>query len=148
MVSKSTSLLALSIAGWAGALLLSGSAAQGSGVQKTSNDGVYTKEQADGAKAQFDKTCAECHPFTVAGKKKAKDIPLGDEPFFQNWEGRALNEIVTTIVLTMPNDGSAAVSDEEAVNLVAYILQQNGFPTGSEPLTKATASAVVARPKK
>jgi hypothetical protein len=40
------------------------------------------------------------------------------------------------------------VSDEEAVNLVAYILQQNGFPTGSEPLTKATASAVVARPKK
>jgi mono/diheme cytochrome c family protein len=141
-------LLVLSIAAWATALLLSGAVAQGSGVQKTSNDGIYTKEQADGARVQFDKVCAECHPFTVAGKKKTKDVPLGDEPFFQNWEGRALSEIISTIVLTMPNDGSAVVTDEEAVNLVAYILQQNGFPAGSAPLTKDTASAVVAKPKK
>jgi mono/diheme cytochrome c family protein len=148
MVSKSAAVLMVSVAGWAAALLLSGTVAQGSAVQKTSNDGIYTKEQADGAKAQFDKVCAECHPFTVAGKKKSKDVPLGDEPFFQNWEGRALSEIISTIALTMPNDGSATVTEEEAVNLVAYILQQNSFPAGSAPLTKDTASAVVARPKK
>jgi len=148
MVSKSTSILASAIVVWAVAVAVSGDIAQGSVVQKTTNDGIYTKPQADGAKAQFDKVCAECHPFTVAARKKIKDIPLGDEPFFDNWEGRALSEIVTTIVLTMPNDGSAVVSDEEAVDLVAYILQQNGFPAGSTPLAKDTASAVVARPKK
>ena len=148
MVSKSTSVLAASTIVWVVALAVSVDVARGSGVQKTSNDGVYTKAQADGAKAQFDKICAECHPFTVAEKKKIKDIPLGDEPFFENWEGRALSEIVTTVVLTMPNDGSAVVSDEEALDLVAYILQKNGFPAGSSPLTTTTASAVVARPKK
>jgi len=148
MVSRSTSILAALIVVWAAALALSADIAQGSAVQKTSNDGVYTTAQADGAKAQFEKICAECHPFTVAAKKKVKDVPLGDEPFFENWEGRALSELVTTIVLTMPNDGSAVVSDEEAVDLVAYILQKNGFPAGSTPLTKATASAVVARPKR
>jgi mono/diheme cytochrome c family protein len=115
--------------------------------QKTTNDGVYTKAQADGAKAQFDKICAECHPFTVAAKKKPKDVPLGDEPFFENWEGRSLDAIITTIVLTMPNDGSGVVTDAEAVDLVAYILQQNGFPAGETALTKDSA-AVVARPKK
>lgn len=116
--------------------------------QKTTNDGVYTKAQADGAQAQFDKVCASCHAFTVAEKKKPEDLPLGDEPFFKNWEGKALDEIVSVIVLTMPNDGSAVVNEDEALNLVAYVLQRNGFPAGSAPLTKAAASALLARPKK
>lgn len=115
--------------------------------QKTSNDGVYSKAQADGAKAQFDKLCAECHAFTVATKRKAEDLPLGDEPFFRSWEGKPLAELVSLIVFTMPNDGRAAVEEAEALNLVAYMLQQNGFPAGSSPLTKATASATFTRPK-
>ncbi len=56
--------------------------------------------------------------------------------------------MITTIALTMPNDGSATVTDEEAADLVAYILQQNGFKPGKQPLTKATATAVVERPTK
>lgn len=118
------------------------------GPQVTSNDGVYTRAQADGAKAQFDKLCASCHAFTVAAKKKPEDLPLGDEPFFKNWEGKALSELVSVIVLTMPNDGSAVVDEPEALNLVAYVLQQNGFPAGAAPLTKASAAATLARPKK
>jgi mono/diheme cytochrome c family protein len=116
--------------------------------QATSNDGVYTKAQADEAKARFDKICAECHAFTVAAKKKPEDLPLGDEPFFKNWEGKALSELVSVIVLTMPNDGSAVVDEPEALNLMAYVLQQNGFPAGKTPLTKESAAATLARPKK
>ena len=118
------------------------------GPQKTSLDGVYTKAQADGAKAQFDKICAECHAFTVAAKKKAEDLPLGDEPFFKKWEGKTIDELVSVIVLTMPNDGSAVVSEAEALNLTAYILQQNGMPAGTAALTKELAAALLARPKK
>ena len=114
----------------------------------TTNDGVYTKTQADAAKAQFDKICADCHPFTVAGKKKVKDVPLGEDPFYTNWTGRPVAEMITTIALTMPNDGSAVVSETEAADLVAYILQQNGFKPGTVPLSKATAAATVERPKK
>jgi mono/diheme cytochrome c family protein len=109
---------------------------------------VYTKAQADGAKAQFEKLCASCHAFTVAAKAKPKDLPLGDEPFFESWSGRPLSEMISIIALTMPNDGSAVVTDQEAVDLVAYILQQNGFPAGSTPLSKETAAAVIERPKK
>ncbi len=123
-------------------------AAPGRPDDTTTNDGVYTKAQAAGAKKQFDKICADCHAFTVAAKKKPKDLPLGDEPFFENWSGRPLGELVTLIALTMPNDGSATVTEAEAVNLVAYVLQQNDFPAGSKPLTKESASAIIARPKK
>lgn len=115
--------------------------------QKTTNDGIYTKAQADAAKPQFDKICAECHAFTVATKKQEKDLPLGDEPFLKKWEGRTLDELLTLIVTTMPNDGSAVVSDEEALNLLAYVLQRNGFAPGKAPLDKAAAAAVIARPK-
>ena len=84
----------------------------------------------------------------AAAKKKPKDLPLGDEPFLETWSGRTLSEMVTLIALTMPNDGSAVVSDAEALDLVAYIIQQNGYPAGSKPLTKETAAAVIERPRK
>ena len=116
--------------------------------QKTTNDGIYSKEQADAAKPKFDKLCSECHAFTVAEKKQEKDLPLGDEPFLKKWEGRSLDELLTLIVTTMPNDGSAVVTDEEALNLLAYVLQRNGFAPGKAPLDKAGAAAVLARPKK
>lgn len=135
----------------AGALVLSTSVVVRASIpepQKTTNDAVYSKAQADGAKAQFDKICAECHAFTVAEKKQAADLPLGDEPFLKKWEGKALDELISIIVLTMPNDGSAIVSEAEALNLMAYVLQQNGFPAGAAPLTKETAATVLARPKK
>jgi mono/diheme cytochrome c family protein len=115
--------------------------------QATTNDGIYTKEQADAAKAQYDKICAECHAFTVAALKAKDDLPLGDEPFLKKWEGKTIDELVTVIVLTMPNDGSAVVSEDEALNLMAYILQQNGAPAGKAPLTKTAAAATLARPK-
>jgi cytochrome c5 len=114
--------------------------------QKSTNDGIYTKEQADGARPLFVKVCQSCHPFTVAAKKNPKDFPLGEAPFFDEWEGRPVKELINIIVLTMPNDGSAVLNDQEATDLVAYILQQNGFAAGKTPLTKAT-EAVVERPK-
>lgn len=132
---------------WASALAL-GAAPPAAVRQKTTNDGIYSKAQADAARPQFDKLCAECHAFTVAAKKQDKDLPLGDEPFLKKWEGRGLDELATIIVTTMPNDGSAIVSDEETLNLLAYILQRNGFAPGPAPLTKESAAAVIARPKK
>ena len=142
---KTRALIAASLGVLATAVYFNTAVAQ---TKPTTNDGVYTKAQADKAKAQFDKICADCHPFTVAGKKKVKDRPLGEEPFFEEWEGRPLSELITSIHLTMPNDGSATLTETEAADLTAYILQQNGYPAGKAPLTKASAGAIVARPKK
>jgi mono/diheme cytochrome c family protein len=148
MVSRTRTLLAGSVIVWAAAIGLASTAAPLATAQKTTNDRVYSKAQADGAKASFNKLCADCHAFTVAAKKRPADLPLGDDPFLKKWNGRSLDELVTLIVMTMPNDGSAVVTDAEAIDMVAYILQQNGFPAGPAALTKSSASAVLAPPKK
>jgi cytochrome c5 len=129
-------------------LVCSGTAMRAAARQKTTNDGIFSMAQADAAKAPYVKLCSECHAFTVATLKQPKDLPLGDEPFLKKWEGRTLDELLTLIVTTMPNDGSAIVSDEEALNLLAYVLQQNGFAPGKAPLNKDGAAAVIERPKK
>ncbi len=151
MSSTFRSVAAASLLAWAAALaavVVQPSTAAEAAVQKSTNDGVYSKVQADGAKAQFEKICADCHPFTEAEKKKPKDVPLGGDTFFENWTGRPLGELATTIALTMPNDGSAVVSEEEALNLMAFILQKNGFRAGAKPLDKAGEDAVIAHPAK
>lgn len=149
MVSRTRLLVAGTMTVWAAvfAFSLSGdvTAAQ---KKRTTNDAVFTKAQADGAKAQYEKMCADCHPFTAAAKKKPKDIPLGEEPFFEEWTGRPVSELANLIALTMPNDGSGTVTDAEALDLVAFILHKNGAPAGSKKLTKQSASAVIERPKK
>ncbi|HUR20281.1 MAG TPA: c-type cytochrome [Vicinamibacterales bacterium] len=126
----------------------SASAFQATTRQATTNDGIYSKAQAEAAKPKFEKLCSECHAFTLAARKHEKDLLLGDEPFLKKWEGRSLDELLTVIVTTMPNDGSAVISDEEALNLLAYVLQQNGFAPGKAPLDKAAGAAVLARPVK
>jgi mono/diheme cytochrome c family protein len=137
---------------WGSALTLAAvcavSALRASAGQKSTNDGIYSKAQADAAKPQFALLCSQCHAFTLATRKKEKDLLLGDEPFLAKWEGRSLDELLTVIVTTMPNDGSAVINDDEALNLLAYVLQQNGFRAGASPLNKAGASAIIARPGK
>lgn len=154
MGSKVSVLVASTLVVWGTALAVAVGHPVGAGntivvqTKKTTNDGVYTKAQADGAKEQFEKICADCHAFTLAGKKKPKDKPLGEDPFFENWTGRPLGELVTVIHLQMPDDGSADVSEQEAIDLVAYILQQNGFTAGDGPLSKELLTAVIERPVK
>lgn len=146
MVARPTICLVAAALAW-GTAAYSSAGAPASAGQTTTNDAVYAKPQADGAKALYNKICVDCHPFTVAEKKNPEDLPLGDDPFFDEWEGRAVRELISIIVLTMPNDGSAVLTDQEATDLAAYILQRNGFPAGSAPLAK-TSAATIERPKK
>ena len=146
-MQSTTRLLAGATLALTTAIGVSSAPAQGA-AQKSSNDGVYTKLQAERAKPQFAKMCADCHAFSVAAKKKTGDVLLGDTPFMKRWTGRPLSELVTTIVMTMPNDGSGEVTEAQGLDLVAYILQQNGYPAGSAALTKDGAASVVLQPKK
>lgn len=132
---------------WATAVGFTGVSAEPA-QKATTADGVYTKAQAEAGATQFAKMCADCHPFSEAAKKQAKDVPLGGETFLKAWQGRTLQDLANLIVLTMPNDGSGEVTEEESAGLVAYILQQNEYPAGATALTFPGMARVVVRPKK
>ena len=108
--------------------------------QKTTQDKVYTKAQAENGGKQFATVCAGCHdPAKVtAGKKPAP--PLVGDKFLSTWDGRTLGELEDQIFTTMPNDGSATLTEDQTADLVAYILQANNFPDGSAALKYGATS--------
>lgn len=117
-----------------------GVVAGGQGAARTVRDRVYAKAQADRGAKQYGQICASCHdPAKVpAGKRPAPPV-VGDE-FLDKWQDRTLGEFSTTIQTTMPNDGSVVLTDDETIDLVAYLLQANSFPDGPAPLRMGASS--------
>ena len=106
----------------------------------TVKDKVYSAAQAAKGEKQYTQVCVTCHdPAKVAPGKKAAP-PLIGPKFLDEWADRTLGELMTKIVTTMPDDGSAVLTDADGAALVAYILKQNGFPDGPNDLKTGDAS--------
>ena len=98
--------------------------------EQTVKAGIYSKEQAERGKAVYDKICVACHTFKPS--EKSKDNPdLGGDAFLTKWDQKTVHELATVIYTTMPNDGSAVITEEQTADVIAFILQQNNFPAGS-----------------
>ena len=107
--------------------------------EQTVKTGIYAKEQAERGKETYDKICSACHTFKPS--EKSKDNPdLGGDAFLTKWDKKTVHELATVIYTTMPNDGSAVITEEQTADVVAFILQQNNFPAGTQPF-KWDASA-------
>lgn len=103
--------------------------------QRTSRDKVYSKTQAARGADLFAKRCAACHdPAKVQPGKKAGP-PLIGEKFIAEWEGKLVGGLLETTFMTMPNDGSLPLSEDETADAIAYVLQANGYPDGPADLT-------------
>jgi len=68
--------------------------------------------------------CAECHYSSE----------FRDQKFRFTWGRRTVQELFRDIVRNMPEDDPGSLPDQEYVDIVAYILQLNGFPPGSAEL--------------
>jgi mono/diheme cytochrome c family protein len=98
---------------------------------KTVWDGVYTKEQAAKGEAVYTEKCVNCHGVGGAGNDAP---PLNDAGFAANWDTLSLDDLFKRIHTTMPVTAAGTLTREEAALLVAYILQVNRFPDGTDPL--------------
>jgi hypothetical protein len=104
------------------------------GTQRTVRDKLYTKEQAARGGELSAKYCDKCHiPEKVPEGKKPGPPTVGPK-FIETWMDRTLGELFDTIFTTMPSDGSATLTADQTLDLVAHILKGNGFPEGTSPL--------------
>jgi mono/diheme cytochrome c family protein len=113
--------------------------------ERTTRDKVYSKEQADRGAAMFGKVCAACHdPAKKTPDKTPGPALVGSTSMFvENWKDHTLGEIFTTILTTMPNDGSVVLTESDTVDLVAHLLQANGYPEGPDALKFDAAAKAV-----
>jgi mono/diheme cytochrome c family protein len=92
----------------------------------------YTAAQAAAGKPAFDADCAVCHGNTLTNGTMAP--PLAGETFQATWAGQSVRALFDS-AKTMPPALPGSLSDETYANLVAYILQVNGYAAGATPLT-------------
>jgi len=102
------------------------------GAAKTVWDGLYTANQATSGQAIYTEHCATCHSTNLLGGANQGAPPLKGDRFMENWREDTLDSLFTKIRTTMPRRDPKSLSEKETVDLVAYILQSNDFPAGTE----------------
>jgi hypothetical protein len=93
-------------------------------------DGVFTDAQAQRGRQVFRSVCSECH----------SRLDFRGETFFLSWEGTSVGRFVDRIVSSMPESDPGSLPIQQYLDVVAYVLQLNDFPTGSSELEDAPAA--------
>src|SRR5499427_8070479 len=102
--------------------------------------GSYTAAQATAGRTTYQAQCASCHLPDLKGSGDA--APLAGSEFMSAWGRRTTRELLSFMQLTMPPTRPGGLSQEEYVNVAAFILQSNGAPAGAQTLTATTDVAL------
>lgn len=103
-------------------------------------EGVYTAAQAERGKATYDSACIRCHGGDLAGTTAPA---LKGERFTNTFGGETVSRLFEKIRDTMPPNFSTTLDNAAKIEIVAYILQTNGFPTGERDLAPGAALASI-----
>lgn len=104
---------------------------------KTVWDGVYTDDQATRGRELYATACASCHKDDLSGDRGPN---IAGEAFMVRFESDSVGRVFTSISTRMPADNPRIFKPDQYLDLVAYILQANEFPSGAAPLTTDTAA--------
>jgi len=96
-------------------------------------NGIYTAAQVDQAKKPLVAVCRRCHSDDLGGSDRGPS--LHGKGFMATWETQELSALFAKVRDTMPPDSPSSLPDEDYINMVALILQKNGFPAGNETLS-------------
>ena len=91
-------------------------------------DKVFSAAQVERGRTAYNAQCARCHGETLGGGETSP--ALVDERFFSVWAGRSVGQLVEYTRTTMPSDGPGRISRRRCIDIAAYLLSANGFPTG------------------
>lgn len=100
-------------------------------------DSVYTSAQASRGRTAYRRYCEECHLANLQGG--ALEPPLVSPVFIDAWREDYLESLYEFISTRMPKDSDyepGSLKEKEYVDIVAYILQRNDFPAGTQELLR------------
>jgi mono/diheme cytochrome c family protein len=109
--------------------------AQSEPVRRSVRDGVFTAAQADRGLAAYERSCSKCHQSDLRGDPVSEAPPLVGEMFLANWSDQPVKDVFDKVRTRMPADKPGSLTPATALDIVAYLLKSNGFPSGSGELT-------------
>jgi len=109
-------------------LVVTNTAAQ----ERSVKDGVYTAEQAVRGKREYTQQCATCHATNLRGGEMAPS--LVGQTFISGWSGDTLWSLADFTNVTMPQDAPGKLTPQGLNDVLAFILEANEYPAGSNEL--------------
>ena len=105
----------------------------------TLDAGVFTAEQSRRGKAHYQAFCASCHVGDLSGTLAADTgaPPLRGAPFLASLQRKGPAGVFEYVKTTMPADDPASLDDSRYLDILAFLMQANGFPAGSRELAIA-----------
>lgn len=92
----------------------------------------FTAEQAAAGKSAFNANCAVCHGNTLTNGTFAP--PLGGEYFHNRWLGQTVRAFYDH-ARNMPPAAPASLQDDAYADIVAYVLEMNGYKASDTRLS-------------
>jgi mono/diheme cytochrome c family protein len=89
--------------------------------------GFFTEAQVRTGVIAYSQHCASCHGADLQGISAPALIGVS---FLESWEGRSVAALYDYTHNQMPLGRGGSLSDETYAETVAYVLQQNGLPSG------------------
>src|SRR5580704_1934937 len=118
--------------------------AAGGGAVPPPGDALFTSAQAIAGKAAYQQNCANCHGASV---DDGTAPPLRGAAFLAKYGGKPAADLFTFVSMKMPPGKPGSLGGAEYAQILAYVLQQNGFATGrKEFASDATALTSVTIP--
>jgi mono/diheme cytochrome c family protein len=108
------------------------SLAGGQSAARTSNDAIFTADQARRGEGLYGERCASCHGQSLAGMEAAP--ALAGPGFNASWSGTPLGDLFERIRISMPQDKPGTLGRQQTADIVAYILSFNKAPAGQTEL--------------
>jgi mono/diheme cytochrome c family protein len=98
---------------------------------------LYTPAQAQRGHAVFERHCAVCHGAHLEGRVGPA---LKGEKFASVKAGFTIQQIFDLLSVEMPAYAPGSLTPKQYVQIMAFLLQQNGYPAGRNALTAQIAS--------
>jgi mono/diheme cytochrome c family protein len=112
--------------------------AQGPPPARTVRDGVFTAAQAMRGEALYGMNCAKCH--------EGADVdgpPLTGDPFIDRWREDPLTSLFSFMKTRMPQDSPGKLTESAYLDILAWLLQENGHPAGSAELNAESVESTL-----
>src|SRR5690348_3931824 len=98
-------------------------------------DALFTSAQAVAGKAAYERNCASCHGARVDDGDSAP--ALRGAAFLGKYGGKPAADLFTYVSTKMPPAAPGSLSGAEYAQIIAYVLQQNGFATGRREFARS-----------
>jgi hypothetical protein len=92
--------------------------------QRSTREGVYTREQWMRGRDVYAGLCAGCHPA----------VTHTGSTFTTSWGGKKLSELFGFLRERMPKNDPGSLSEQDYVDVMSYMLRLNGMPAGVDDM--------------